>query len=230
MVEPKFIKATDGNCGMYCLAMAINSYDTYGVSIQAEDIVDIAISNGLSISGEIYNTSSLKSIVELIEDRYNINLSLEVKTFNSEEDLREILIEKTKDSYVLFPYYAFQGMPIVSSSPKMDRGHWAVIYDICGDLLLAKQSNSKAEKLRVLRGISLTKMFNSNDQLNYVKVNMGKYNKCKIQVNNKELAYKVRCNAELCEINSNVNSKGCMYKTDLANKAFILKIGQGGRE
>lgn len=219
MREPSFTKATDGNCGMYAIYMALNAY---GFDINAEKISEVAIENKLSINGELYRTGHFIKLIQILKDNYNIECCLEVIEFRTIQELKNIITEKTKHSYVLLPYYAFQGLPITSVKPNMKRGHWCIIYDINGDSVFGKQSNSKADSLNVLKDVSITKMFNSNKMLDNIKVNMGKYNKCAINIPKKQLAYTARCGLDKCKFNKD-DTSNCIFNSDIAYKAFVLR-------
>ncbi len=219
MVEPNFTKATDGNCGIYAIYMALNSY---GFNIDAEKISSIAIENKLSINGELYRTDNFVKLIQLLNDDYNIGVKVDVIEFSTVQELKDIITEETKNNYVMLPYYAFQGLPITSVLPNMKRGHWSIIYDIKEDFIFGKQSNSKADSINVLKEIDITKIFNSNTMLDNIKVNMGKYNKCEINTPKKQLVNKARCGLEICEFNKD-DTSNCIFKSDIAYKAFVLR-------
>lgn len=219
MKEPTFTKATDGNCGMYAVYMALSSY---GYDINADDILRIAMENGLSISGELYRTTNIIKLIDILKDIYNININLDIIEFDTAEELENIIAGETVNNYILLPYYAFQGVPITSLMPNMKRGHWAVIYDIKGSNIFGKQSNSKADALNVLKDVDVKKIFKSNTMLDNIKVNMGKYNKCNINIPKKKLVDSPRCGLDVCEYNQG-NSSNCIFFSDIAYKAFVIR-------
>lgn len=218
MEKPKFIKATDGNCGMYAINMALNGLKK---DINADEIIEIALENGLSISGELYTTEAVKRLVEILNEKHNVNLNLNIVEFSNEHELKGIIEENIENAYILLPYYAFQGAPVTSKKPDMKRGHWGIIYDIQGDKVYGKQSNSKADILGALDGVSVNKLFKSNSMLYNIKVNMGRYNKCTIKISKKQLEEHPRCGENICELSKGRNNV-CIFNSDLSGKAFIL--------
>lgn len=222
MRKPEYIRATGANCGIYCLGMVLKAY---GYSVELGKLSKLLIESGITISGELYTEKSIVDTLDIINKEYGYKIEIEIEEFNSSRELTNIAHKYKDVHYIVIPYYAFQGMPITSKKPNMNRGHWAIIYEADQDKLFGAQTNSKAEVFELLRYISSKTIYDSNICLRDIKVDMGKYNKCDIKVCKSDLGVVPRCGEDKCSLNGNP-SKICIYKSDIANKAFIIKKGE----
>lgn len=171
--------------------------------------------------GGIYNIDILLKTIEFIKTTYEIDINYEVKEFTTVEELKNIL-EKA-DKYGLICYYALQGFIRISKHPTMEHAHFGVIYkyDSNNETIWASQSNNKADKLNCLANIDVNKFVESCNIINKLKINWGKYNKCKICVNRKDLETEPRCGKEKCKLGLS-NTNNCLYKPTIGNKIILI--------
>ena len=239
MGEPIFKLAEGRSCGLSALNMALIAN---GIEIDTIEVIEELKERGETINGEIYSIKSIQGMIEVIKQRYGVDIELEIRDFQDINEFNGIITEElmngddSRGKYIMLPYYALQGVPYTKGSKNMIRGHWAVIYRVTKDYrIYAKQSNSKADRLGVLRGTPSRNLYKANQSIEGIKVDMGKYNKCNIEIIKSGLGKISRCGNNVCSITKSKLSLGgigntlgsCVYYTDLANKAFIININGG---
>lgn len=239
MGEPIFKLSEGKSCGISALNMALIAN---GIEIDTIKVLEELKERGETINGEIYTIKSIRGMVEVIKQMYDADIELNIRDFQDIKMFNSIIKEELENisggrrKYIMLPYYAIQGVPYTKGGKNMNRGHWAIIYKITEDYrVYAKQSNSKANRLGVLNGVASKNLYKANKSIEGIKVDMGKYNKCNIDINKTELGKLSRCGNEVCYITKSKTRLGglentmeeCVYYTDLANKAFIISINGG---
>lgn len=222
--EPKQLEIQNRNeisCGIYAITLILNSLELENNAHKIEKLAreNIAEAN----LGSLYQESSMIIILDILKKKYNINYS--ILEFSSFEDLKNICETKLNNGYILLPYYAMQGFVWKHKHPDMKHGHWGVFYKFENDKLYGVQSNQKAHKLHCLDSCNIREIYESNKLINDIKIDWGKYNKCKINIGRKELGIKPRCNNQLSCRYCDKQEFNCIYKSDIGNKAYIIEVG-----
>lgn len=216
--KPNFIKSTGGNCGIYSVLMVLSALN---IDINNIELENAAYEQGISYFGELYTRNQICRLLDIVKEKCP-EVRYVLVEYTTDKELGEALKENISlEKYILIPYYAKQGWVAESNSPNMNHGHWGIIYDIdSSNNIYGIQSNSKANFFGALNRVSMEKIFNSNGTLKNIKVNWGKYHKCNIEVCKKILNDTPRCCSELCKLNNKMQSRECIYYTDL-NNCFI---------
>ena len=213
-------------CGIYAIAITLNSL---GFKISHTELKELAIKISSEVEfGSIYTQSTMDKILNELSNQLD-NFLYEKKYFSHPCDLDSIVSDGiVNNGYVLIPYYAMQGVVYKENKPKMHHGHWAVIYDIKDGKIFGTQSNWRADNNKCLDGIEVTKFIESNSCLNSIKINWGKYNKCKVDIPRKQLEITPRCGKlHSCSKLTQECTEDfkCIYVSDLSNVAYILRRG-----
>lgn len=209
---------SDISCGVYAISIILNALQFNHNTI---DIENYAHNIGEGELGALYTRSSLRNLLDTLKHNYT-GLEYKEYTFKNSDELSSILRDSKDNGYILIPYYAMQGFVWKHTKPDMKHGHWAVIFDFDGVNIYGIQSNQKADKLGCLNSVSIKSFYESNQCLNRIKIDWGKYNKCNICINKKLLGIKPRCgNTDDCKY-TNKADFNCIYNSDIGNTAYLL--------
>lgn len=208
------IKSDKADCGITAIKMICNAYD-----IDYEMYIDILYGNGITYFGELLNTDQVDKALSIFK-----MLQVERKDFKNVEELKDIFESSVKDArYILFPYYALQGFVVINNKVDMKHVHWGVFYDIKENNVYGKQSNIKAEIMRRLYGIDINKLYMSNESLDRIKIDFGKYHKCDIEISKSKLGIQARCGEnKICSQCTDMSSNECIYNCNLAGTLWVI--------
>ncbi len=218
MQEPKFIKSTGGNCGIYAVLMALDALE---IETSGKELEELAYKCKSTNFGDLYTVSSVIKLLSAVQQEINSELKFEVLSFVDVDSMESVISNNIGSKYILMAYYAYQGMVVKPLKASMNHGHWALLYDMKDKLLYGKQSNSKANTFGMLNCVKTIDLYNSNVGLKDIKINWGKYQKCKIAIPKKQLVDSPRCGNTTCAIN-NMDSRNCLYSCDLNNKVITI--------
>ena len=229
------------SCGVYAINLALKGL---GYEIIPEELEDLAHKYiGEANFGSLYTQVGIETLLKLtnkhVREKYELDkdpLLIEKKTFSGINTFEEVLKNNTEDGYILAPYYALQGLAWKDKKPNMKHGHWCIIYDYKDSKIYGNQSNQKGEKLGVLNGVHIEDFFTSHKCLEHIKIDWGKYNKCKICIAKKQLGTLARCGLQQdnknefgvdCSLVKNkeniVTPIECIYKSELFGVAYVIK-------
>ena len=229
------------SCGVYAINLVLKGL---GYEIIPEELEDLAHKYiGEANFGSLYTQEGIEKLLELtnelIKQRFSLDknpLYIEKVTFEDINSFEELLLNNTEDGYILMPYYALQGLVWKDKKPNMKHGHWCIVYDYKDSKIYGNQSNQKGEKLGALNGVHVEDFYESHKCLDSIKIDWGKYNKCKICIAKKQLGTLPRCGIQQdnknifgvdCSLVKNkenlITPIQCIYKSELCGLAYVIK-------
>lgn len=217
MKKLRAIASDEADCGIKALEMIMESFGR-DYSFKIDSLYDYK----LTYFGELLQSACVNDALKHLE------LDFKQIEFETASELESICKENLDGkSCILIPYYALQGFVINTSKPDMKHVHWGILTEIRNDKVYGKQNNVKADILGCLNGIYIDKLLESNRCLGKVKIDFGKYHKCKIEIPKEKLGIIARCGEnQFCQHCNSMKSFRCVYKCDLANKAWIIREGE----
>ena len=135
----KGVRQIGPTCGIFALSMIVATYEGKGkyeynkrVNELAYQMLDLAIAYKLTQMGEIFNSQTLQSLIDIINSsgilEKNTRIVCEKKEFD-EGSLKSIILDAINNKkYIMFPYYSSCGaVRSKCSSLNMKHVHWGVI-------------------------------------------------------------------------------------------------------
>lgn len=221
MKKPETLNIIDRqyvSCGVQSICMVLNSL---GYKVLADELESMLREKIPDLKhGAIYTSKQMQDVLEIINQEYGI--SYEEMDFNNELELKNTIEQYKESSYMLIPYYAFQGLVWQQRKPNMIHGHWAVVYDMKDGKIFGVQSNQKGEMLGVLSGVGIKQFFDSNKTLSNIKVNWGKYHKCEKHIPKQEYGFVQRCGLDHCKITG--CNQNCIFTPDIHGRVYRVYL------
>ncbi|PGT89912.1 hypothetical protein [Bacillus thuringiensis] len=231
--EVENIKSKGASCGLYAVAMTVQALtgQKYDEEKLGDFLIDLANARKLTHVGELFEIEKVEELLLWVSG-YLLSLDYKVATFESADELEQVIEDGLKDGYyAMIPYYAKTAYPYVpSKKPDMKNVHWGIIWGLENGILQGSQSNPYKKK--ALRNQLVSDVYGANAVLDGKVFEWYKYLKCKcMQVTKvpKRLAeyenqVQKTCTQETCIHLEDLQPQDCLQTVDLKGKLVLIGI------